>query len=158
MSIVDLVYQYRALAGRCELGAGLEFDDIDQLTQLEARFAPGDDDLHARDGRKHRRESVVLNALVRGANLNDRVAVRDLGPGGLMLAGAPYVNEGDTIEVIMDAENRSYRFKAEVRWLGEDGDDYQVGLRFIGLPICLTYGPDSAIEIDNVVDLLSIAA
>src|SRR5689334_25129394 len=122
MSIVDLVYQYRALAGRCELGAGLEFDDIDRLTQLEVDFAPGADDLHTQDGRKHRRESVVLHALVRNASLNDRVAVRDLGPGGLSLMGAPYAAEGDLIEVVIDAENRSYRFKAEVRWLRDDGD------------------------------------
>jgi len=157
MSIVDLVYQYRTLAGRCELGTGLEFDDIALLTELEASFVPGRDDLHARDGRKHRREPVVLHALVRGADLNDRVAVRDLGPGGLMIAGAPYANEGDHLEIVIDAERRSYRFKAEVRWLKDDGDDYQIGLRFVGLPVCLNYGPelDLEVEIENVVDLIA---
>jgi hypothetical protein len=156
MSIVDLVYQYRTLAGRCELGTGLEFDDIARLTELEAAFVPGGDDLHARDGRKHRRESVVLHALVRGADQNDRVAVRDLGPGGLMIAGAPYANEGDQLEVVIDAERRSYRFKAEVRWLKDDGDDYQVGLRFVGLPVCLCYGPENLeVEIETIVDLIA---
>jgi hypothetical protein len=155
MSIVDLVYQYRTLAGRCELGTGLEFDDIDQLTLLEAQFRPGTDDLYARDGRRHRREAVVLHAVVRGANLNDRVAVRDLGPGGLMLVGAPYADEGDLIEVVIDADRKSYRFKAEVRWLADDGDDYKVGLRFVGLPVCLSYGPAAEIEIENVLDLIA---
>lgn len=150
MSIVDLVYQYRSLLGRCERGEGLEFDQIDELTQLEAMFRPGADDLYAREGRLHRRESVVLGALLRGPDQNDRVAVHDLSLGGLAVTGAPYANVGDVLEVVIDADRRSYRFKARVCWLDEDGDDYKLGLALVGLPLVLAYGPRHASADDEI--------
>jgi hypothetical protein len=153
MSALDLVFQYRTLLGKCELGAGLEWDDIETLTGLEAHFKPGADDLHAREGRKFRRESVALTALVRSASINDRVAVTELGPGGLVLDGAPYAEESSIVEIVIDDADRSlsYRFKAQVRWLRDDGDDYRIGVAFIGLPVLVHYGPASEVTDTNVV-------
>jgi hypothetical protein len=158
MSIVDLVFQTRTLLGKCELGTGLEFDEIEVLTELEAGFRPGADDLFTREGRRHHREPVVLGALVRGADINDRVAVHDLSPGGAMVSGAPYMSEGDVLELVIDADQRSYRFKARVQWVDDDGDDYRVGFEFLGLPVRLTYGPVSDAAIDSVIERIKIAA
>jgi hypothetical protein len=153
MSIVDLVYHYRTLVGRCELGAGLDLDEIAALVELEGEFAP-----QAADGdRKVRREDVVLQALLRGPGLNDRVSVHDFSPGGLAVSGVPFANEGDTIEVVIDAGDLSYRFKARVEWVREDGDDYEAGMSFVGLPVRLHYGPASDAA-DNVVDRILVAA
>jgi hypothetical protein len=143
MSIVDLVYHYRTLQGRCELGVGLEIEEIAALTELEAELVLDPRDQAAADGRKTRREPVVLNALLRGPGLNDRVAVHDFGPGGLAASGVPFADEGDTIEVVIDAGDVSYRFKARVEWVRDDGDDYEVGMSFVGLPVRLHYGPAS---------------
>ena len=38
-----------------------------------------------------------------------------------------------------------------MQWVREDGDDYQVGVEFIGVPVRLTYGPASAPVADSVV-------
>ena len=39
MTALELVYQYRQLVGKCESGAGLDFDEIDALGTIEALFA-----------------------------------------------------------------------------------------------------------------------
>ena len=155
MSIVDLVYHYRTLVGRCELGAGLDLDQIAALTELECEFTP--DPRDAAGGRAVRREDVVLQAVLRGAGLNDRVAVHDLSPSGLAVSGLPFANEGDTVEVVIDAGDLSYRFKARVEWVREDGDDYEAGMSFVGLPVRLHYGPASE-PAENVVDRILVAA
>jgi hypothetical protein len=155
MSIVDLVYHYRTLVGRCELGVGLDLDQIAALTELECEFAPQAAD--AAGGRKVRREAVVLQAVLRGPGLNDRVAVHDFSPNGLAVSGVPFANEGDTIEVVIGAGDLSYRFKSRVEWVREDGEDYEVGMSFIGLPVRLHYGAVSK-PADNVVDRILVAA
>ena len=99
MSIVDLVYHYRTLVGRCEMGLGLDLDEIAALTELEQEFMPDATDT---GGRKVRREAVVLQAVLRGVGLNDRVAVHDFSPCGLAVSGVPFANEGDTIEFVSD--------------------------------------------------------
>jgi hypothetical protein len=144
VSIVGLVFQYRTLLGKCELGTGLDFDEIDELSGLESQFRAG-------EGRKFHREPVVIGALLRGIDINDRVAVHDVSPGGAMVSGAPYTSEGDVVEVVIDADQVSYRFKAIVQWVRDDGDDYQVGLAFIGLPVRLSYGPASDAVAESIV-------
>lgn len=150
MSIVERVYRFRTLQGQCELGAGLDFDGIDELTTLEAMFRPGGDAPRT-EGRRHRREAVVLGAFVRGPDQSDRVAVNDLSPTGARISGAPYTSVGDLLEIVIDADERSYRFKARAQWVEDDGDDYAVGLAFVGLPIRLTYGM-TADEVEIVIE------
>ena len=144
MQSLDVVYRYRSLLAKCEQGSGLDFDEIDALTQIEAAFASGEP---ARDGRKWKRTPVDLIAMVRGGDLNDRVTVAELAPGGLVVRHAPYVDEGMQIEIVIDDVElaTSYRFKARVQWLREDvGDDFALGLELVGMPVLIHYGPASA--------------
>ncbi|HTJ43044.1 MAG TPA: PilZ domain-containing protein [Kofleriaceae bacterium] len=155
MLSLDLVFRYRTLLGKCESGVGLDFDEIDALTQIEAAFASGEP---ARDGRKWKRIPVELSAMVRGGDLNDKVAVSELAPGGLVVHGAPYVDTGMQVEIVIDDIDlaMSYRFKARVQWMREDaGDDYQLGLELVGMPVLIHYGPASA---DKTQEMERIAA
>jgi hypothetical protein len=141
-SSLDLVFQYRTLVGKCESGVGLDFDEIDTLTQIEASFAPTDES--RADGRRWRRLPVDLTAMVRGGDLNDKVLVSELAPGGLVVRQAPYIDEGMQVEIVIDDPDAdlSYRFKARVQWLREDiQDDFALGLELIGMPVLIHYGP-----------------
>jgi hypothetical protein len=146
MSALDLLYQYRTRAGKCESGAGLDFDEIDALTAIEAVFAPDDGEPRTA-GRRFRRQPVDLVGMLRGDDLYDKVLVTELAPGGLVVRQAPYVDEGMMIEIVLDRPSMdlSYRFKARVQWLREDiDDDFALGLELVGMPVLLHYGPPSA--------------
>lgn len=144
MLALDLVYQYRKLLGKCEAGLGLDVEEILALGALEASFAP-DARPDLEEGRRFRRERVELTCRLRGAgDLHDAVRIADLGPGGLECRQAPYVEEGTVVEVLIeDAELQlSYRFAAVVAWLREDdGDDFALGLTFVGAPVLVHYAP-----------------
>jgi hypothetical protein len=157
VSIVGLVFRYRSLQGQCDRGLGLDFDAIDELTGLEAMFRPTHGGA-SHDGRSHRREAVVLGAMLRGADLNDRVAVHDLSLGGAMISGAPYAEVGDVLEMVIDADQSSYRFKARVAWIEDHEDDYKLGLAWVGEPIVLNYGPASDVERVDVLQRFAKAA
>jgi hypothetical protein len=154
--LVDIVFQYRSLVGRCELGVGLEWDEIEQVTAIESAFAPTDDDRRMKTGRRFRREQVKLSGLLRGDRIHDRVEVTEFGPSGAVVRNAPYVARGELVELVIDHEDHSYRFRAKGVWLKEDGDDYRVGLKLIGMPVCLhkvTHGRH-----EDLVDKISAAA
>ncbi|MCE9580861.1 MAG: PilZ domain-containing protein [Deltaproteobacteria bacterium] len=153
MSALDQVFQYRTLVGKCETGQGLDFDEIDALIAIEAAFAAGPDDAHP-DGRRFRRERTSMPGLVRGGDLNDMVTISELAPGGVVLAGAPYVDLGMAIEIVVDQPlvSRSYRFKGIVQWTRDDGDDYFLGVALVGTPVLIHYG---AIGHDEVVERIA---
>jgi hypothetical protein len=143
MLALDLVYQYRKLLGKCEAGLGLDVDEIISMTALESAFAP---EPQARpDERKFRRDRVDFTCRLRGpGGLNDSVRVSEIGPGGLVCRQTPFVDEGAVIEVVIDDHelDLSYRFYAKVAWLREDvGDDFALGLTFVGVPLLVHYGP-----------------
>lgn len=143
MLSLDLVYQYRKLLGKCEAGLGLDVDEIISLTAIESAFSP---EPQARpDERRFRRDPVDLACRLRGpGGLNDAVRVSEIGPGGLVCRQTPYVEEGSVIEVLIDDEelDLSYRFYVKVAWMREDaGDDFALGLTFIGVPLLVHYGP-----------------
>jgi len=94
---------------------------------------------------------------VRGDRLNDRVDVVELGPGGFVCRHAPFIARGEIVELVLNLADRSYRFRAVGKWLKDDGDDYQIGLAFIGVPICLHIEQVSAHEFD-LVDQINAAA
>jgi len=135
--LLEVVFQYRTLVGKCELGVGLEFDEIEQVTHIESAFAPTVDDRRMRTGRRFRRETVKMSAVMRGDRIHDRVDVVEIGPGGLVARNAPYIARGEYIELVFEIGEQSYRFRAQGVWLKDDGDDYKVGLAFIGMPVCL---------------------
>jgi hypothetical protein len=153
--LVEVVFQYRSLIGKCELGVGLEWDEIDQVTHIESVFEPTADDRRMKTGRKFRREATKLSAVMRGDRINDRVEVTELGPGGLVIRKAPYVARGEQVEISIEAaDGKCYRFCAKGVWLKDDGDDYRVGLAFVGMPVCLnrvTVSPHEADLVDKIV-------
>ena len=155
--LVEIVFQYRTLIGKCDLGVGLEWDEIEQLNSIEAAFAPSADDRRMKVGRKFRREATKLTALMRGDRINDRVDVIEVGPGGLVIRNAPFVARGEQVEIQIDDGDDSYRFRAQGVWLKDDGDDYKVGLALIGMPVCLHKTVVSKHETD-VIDTIAAAA
>jgi hypothetical protein len=135
--LLEVVFQYRSLVGKCELGVGLEWDEIEQVTMIESAFEPSADDRRTKLGRRFRREQAKLSAMLRGDRINDRVEVIELGPGGAVVRNAPYVARGEQVELVVEDGDRSYRFRAKGVWLKDDNDDYRVGLELIGMPVCL---------------------
>jgi len=153
--LVNAVYQYRTLIGKSDLGCGLSWDEIDRVTDLEARFAP--DENHNHTTRRYRREETSLEARIRGNRINDPIEVSELGPGGLICCNAPYVARGEQVEVVIEEGEFSYRFRATGVWLRDDGDDYRIGLAFVGMPVCLHKTQVSHHEPD-MIDQIAAAA
>ena len=155
--LVEVVFQYRTLIGKCDLGVGLGWDEIEQVTAIESAFEPTTDDRRMNAGRRFRREPTKLTALLRGDRINDRVEVVEIGPGGLVVRNAPFVAHGEHVEIVMDDGDKSYRFHAEGVWTKDDGDDYRVGLALVGMPVCLHTVAVSRHEAD-LVDSIPAAA
>ncbi len=138
---LELVYQYRQLAGKCEQ-SGLSMEEIHVMNAIESIFA---DRSSAKAKRQFGREPVSLTATLRGRKGADAVSIDNLAPGGLVCVRAPYFDEGETVEVVIDDAqcNLSYRFKAIVTWLDDDVEgDYILGLQFVGTPVLLRFGPN----------------
>lgn len=155
--LVDIVFQYRTLVGKAELGCGLNWDEIDQVSQIEYAFRPGADDRRMKNGRRFRRDAIRLEALVRGDRINDRVEIVEIGPGGLVCRQAPFIARGEQVEIVIDIGDDSYRFRAQGVWLKDDGDDYKVGLAFIGMPVRVHSAHISEHQAD-VIDKIAAAA
>jgi hypothetical protein len=152
--VLETIFQYRTLVGKCELGVGLEFEDIEAVTQIEAMFEPTADDRRMHHGRRFRRETVKFQAVMRGDRINDRVDIVEIGPGGLGARNAPYVARGEHVEIVVDTGDCSYRFRARGVWLKDDGDDYRVALALVGMPVCLRRAAISAHQ-EDVVDKIA---
>jgi hypothetical protein len=155
--LVQVVFQYRTLMGKCELGVGLDWDEIEQVTAIESAFEPTSDDRRMKAGRRFRRESVKLTAILRGDRINDLVDVVEIGPGGLVVRNAPFVANDEHVEIVITDGDNSYRFGAKGVWLKDDGDDYRVGLALVGMPVCLHTVAVSRHEAD-LVDRIGAAA
>jgi hypothetical protein len=151
--VVETIFQYRTLIGKCELGVGLDWDEIQIISDIERELVRDT----GPSGRRFRREAVEMRGIVRGDRINDRVDIIEIGPGGLVCRRAPFIARGEVVELVMNVEGKSYRFRAIGKWLKDDGDDYQVGLAFIGVPICLHIAQVSAHEFD-LVDQINAAA
>jgi hypothetical protein len=151
--MVETIFQYRTLLGKCELGCGLDWDEIEQVTEIERVFVLD----HGRSGRRFKRDAIHISGILRGDRINDRVDIVEIGPGGLVALGAPFIARGEYVEVVLDIGDKSYRFRAIGVWLKDDGDDYKVGMAFVGVPICLHIAQVSEHEAD-LVDKISEAA
>ncbi|MDX2089546.1 MAG: hypothetical protein SFX73_16955 [Kofleriaceae bacterium] len=156
--LVETVFQYRTLLGKCELGVGLDWEEIELVTSLEAAFTPDRKDLRSEMGRKYRRQIVAITAHLRGDRINDRVELTEIGPGGFLIRNAPYIARGELVEIMVDEGAVTYRFCARGVWLREDGDDYRVGLRLVGLPVCIHRVSVSAKHEEDVVERIGVAA
>jgi hypothetical protein len=141
-ALLEFVYTYRQLMGRCEAGLGLDFENIETIMEIEARF----------DRRRSPSagQRVALVATLRGERHEDQVALVRMGPHGCVCREAPYAHEGEVLEILVadPGRNHSYRFKVRVAWLVDDvGDDYAIGFEFVGVPVLVRYG--AATERDN---------
>jgi hypothetical protein len=155
---VETVFHYRALIGKCELGVGLEWDEIEEVTSLEATFTLEGEVVQTDIGRRFRREAVGMSAHVRGDRINDRVALVEIGPGGFQIRRAPYIARGELVEIFVDEGDVTYRFCARGVWQRDDGEDYYVGLRLVGLPVCIHRVEVSAALGDDVIAWIGVAA
>jgi PilZ domain len=133
MALLDTVFRYRTLLGKCELGIGLSFDEIDEMCSVEALFASADRGYSP--ARRYRRSAVAMTALIRGDKYHDLVKVVVLGAGGLECRGAPFIEEGSHVELFLDVGDHSYRFCARAVWMRDDGNDYRVAFAFEGIPV-----------------------
>jgi hypothetical protein len=150
--VVEAVFQYRTLLGKCELGHGLDWDEIELLAQIEQAFAPRD-----RRGRKFRRERVQLEAFLRGDGIHDRVELIELGPGGFVIRQAPFIARGESVELVIELGSHSYRFRATGVWLKDDEEDYRAGLAFVGMPVRL-HRVQLSVHKRDVIDKIAAAA
>src|SRR5256885_15375531 len=75
--VVEVVFQYRTLIGKCELGVGLDWDEIERVTAIESMFEPSSDDRRMKAGRRFRRESIQLTAILRGDRKIGRASCRE---------------------------------------------------------------------------------
>ena len=155
--LIEVVFQYRTLLGKCDLGVGLDWDEIEQLAAIESAFAPTADDLRMSSGRKFRREKTELSVLMRGDRINDRVDLVEVGPGGFVVRRAPFVARGEQVEIQIDIGDHSYRFRAQGVWMKDDGEDYKLGLALIGMPVRLHKVAVSKHDAD-VIDQIAAAA
>jgi len=151
--VVETIFRYRTLMGKCELGCGLDWDEIQTVSEIEHDLVRDG----GKSGRRYKRIPVAFVGILRGDRINDRVEIVELGPGGLICCGAPFVAQGEQVELVINVGDQSYRFRAIGKWLEDDGDDYKVGLQFVGVPLCLNIAQVSAHEFD-LVDQINAAA
>ena len=69
--LVETIFQYRTLIGKCELGVGLDWDEIEQVTVIEHAFVAD----RGHSGRTYRRDTIELVGLLRGDRIQDSCAV-----------------------------------------------------------------------------------
>ena len=155
--LIEVIVQYRTLLGKCELGLGLDWEEIEQISGIEAAFAPSADDQRMTTGRTFRREPVSHKAILRGDQINDQITVVELGLGGFACRHAPYVACGEQVELLLGAGDTTFRFSARGVWMREDGDDYRLGLAFVGMPVAIHHAQVSAHTTD-LVDQIAAAA
>lgn len=153
--MLEVVFRYRSLIGKCDLGYGLDLDEIEEVGAIERDFAPRGE---RHRGRKFRRTAVKLDAVMRGDRINDAVHIVEMGPGGLVCRKAPFIARGEQVEIVIDHGDCSYRFRAQGIWLRDDGEDYKVGLAFIGMPVCLHRVQVRRHEADLVDKIVAAAA
>lgn len=151
--MLETVFQYRTLLGKCDLGVGLEWEEIEEVTNIESMFEATSKD--RRQHRRFRREAVCMTGVLRGDRINDRVDIVELALGGLVIRNAPYVAKGEHVEIVIEDGEQSYRFRAKGVWLKDDGDDYKVGLQLIGMPVRLHTVAISARTSNNVIDKIA---
>jgi hypothetical protein len=139
------IYSYRMLVGKCQLGVGLDWDEIEQLDTLESGLAQRSG---AREHRRFVRRKTLVTAVLQCNGFEDRVFVIELSAGGLVVRGAPQVPWGELVELTVDQYLYQYRFRARGVWCRPDDGDYRLGLAFVGIPLCVvrTRGPTTKFD------------
>lgn len=138
---LEKVYRYRQLAGKCELGTGLELDEIMEITAIEAAFATTAGCGEWSDEREFVRAPADLAGRLSSRRYDDPVRITDLGPGGMEICDAPYLERGDAVQIAVSQESGCFRFAAEVAWVREEGATSKVGLKLCGVPVLLRKPP-----------------
>ena len=107
--LVDIVFEYRTLVGRAELGCGLNWDEIDRVSEIEHAFRPTADDRRMKNGRRFRRDAIRLEALVRGDRINDRVEITSGidANARVVISGGAFLSEGALVRVVAPDSTQS---------------------------------------------------
>src|SRR5664279_5987138 len=58
-SAIETIFQYRTLIGKCELGVGLDWDEIQQITDIESELVLDGGSC----GRRYKRQDVDLSGI-----------------------------------------------------------------------------------------------
>ena len=157
--LVEVVFQYRTLIGKCELGVGLEWDEIEQVTLIESAFAPTADDRRMRTGRRFRRESIEADgAPARRPDQRSRRRRRDRT--GWRRSCATHRSSRAASRSRSSSMTVTRAIASARRACGckDDGDDYRVGLaadRHAGVP---AQGRAQPRTTHDLVDKISAAA
>lgn|GEM_PF-3210096 len=145
-TLLELVYKYRQLLGKCSTGAGLSMGEVETLSTIESLFGRhsdrGDTDLWTCQ-RRFVRENVDLHGKLRSRGMTDTIEVINIDPNGMVCSGAPYVEEGTTVELVFEDDELmiTYRFKATVKWRRDaESDNYELGLQLVGVPLMIRHG------------------
>jgi hypothetical protein len=127
------VYRYRALTGRCAAGAEIDITEVWELCALENRIE---------------QTELELSGVLRNGRFSDPITVVTVGANGAVLGSCPWVEVGDIVELAIDDDGWSYRFKGRVTWTGEDpAGDLDVALAFVGIPVALRQGPKTTVPV-----------
>jgi hypothetical protein len=132
MSVIASVFQYRAILGKLAAGTGLDWDEIEQLPDLEAKLLQST----TSDPRSYCRHAAALPATLRGdGDQVDDVTAIEISAGGLECLGVSDGTPGDIVEIMVNEGDYSYRFSAAVAWIADEGTSFRVGLAFLGAPL-----------------------
>lgn len=127
--VLDALYQLRILRGRCESGADLDMGEIQRMAELE-RQVPA--------------EQLELPATLKNRTFADHIWIGSVSAARIVCHGCPWMEVGDVVEIVIDIEHKSYRFKMLVSsWHEDDGGDIDAIMTFVGVPLLLRRGPKS---------------
>lgn len=149
--MIRTIYHLRLLQQKQENREGLTMDEVVDLEKYEA-------DLQGEEfGRRYQRLDLKISALIRHPGKDSLVQVMDLSPGGMRLSGCPKLSTGDTIDMhLRESKERSFRFRAQIMWIREHGEQSMAGVRFVGRPLQINHGPPSDGP-ENIVDRIRVA-
>jgi len=136
--VLQLVYEYRRLVAKRDLmGATLSAKALERLDALERLFGrePEPDGGPAAGLRRHARCEVDASAVMRLQGTDHTVEVVNVGGGGLCVANAPEMTEGEQAILRIQDGDSVYQYQVEARWC--DHQNRRLGLPFVGVPRAL---------------------
>ena len=133
-TVLDTLFRYRLAAARCDAGAELDLDEMQTLFVAERDF---------------RLVPVSYKALLVGNNDHcSDIIVGSIGTLGVVLYECCKYEVGTILELSMEDDSNSYRFKIQLAWSrdGRNGKQ-EAGFVFVGSPLLVRRGPPSAIMV-----------
>lgn len=147
MSVLPYILQYRELLHSCEVGDGL---DIEQMLTLERLGS-----LLAKQATAS--ASPMISAMVSTSKFDHNVQLNALGPDAAMCTQCPQLFPGTSIGLRLDdgSNDASYLFRAIVTCANYNTTtaSWNLQLKFIGCPVVLSWGRGRGASPSAVVEL-----